>query len=86
MPKQDEYEINLARLACASQYFVASMIAAREMYGKSYFSLGVEEKQTLDQTVYRSIFGNLASITPASFPVPIQGQTGFQPPDVPQEP
>lgn len=86
MAKQEEYELNLARLACASQYFVASMIAAREMYGKSYFSLGAEEKQSLDQTVYRSIFGNLASITPATFQAPTQAQTGFQPPDVPQQP
>jgi hypothetical protein len=85
LAKQDEYDTNLLRLACASQYFVASMIASREMFAKSYFSLGTEEKQVLDQTVYRSIFGNLASITPATFVTQNPAQTGFQNPEAPKD-
>jgi hypothetical protein len=83
MAKDDEFEINLLKLACASQYFVASMMASREMFGKSYFSLGAEEKQTLDQTVFRSIFGNHNSITPATFAGQKASPTGFQTPEAP---
>jgi hypothetical protein len=85
MAKSDEFDTNLLRLACASQYFVASMMASREMFGKSYFSLGAEEKQTLDQTVFRSIFGNHASITPATFAGQTPAPTGFQTPDLSKE-
>jgi diphthamide synthase (EF-2-diphthine--ammonia ligase) len=33
------------------------------MYGKSYFSLGVTEKMTLDQMVFGTIASNYQSIT-----------------------
>lgn len=78
--KDEQFTQNLLRLACASNYFLALLSASREMYGKSYFSLGVAEKQALDQTVLNSIGGNYQSITPEWLAGPTQGQTGFQPP------
>lgn len=83
--KDDQFNQNLLRLICAENFFLASMHASREMYGKSYFSLGVAEKQTVDQMVLSSIAGNFQLLTPQWFGAPTQGPTGFQPPDNPQE-
>ena len=41
------------------------MTVAREMFGKGYFSLGVSEKGTVDQTVLGAVGGNYQAITPA---------------------
>jgi hypothetical protein len=79
--KDEQFSQNLLRLLCAENFFLASMNAAREMYGKSYFSLGVAEKQALDQIVLNSIGGNYQSLTPDWFGAPTQGPKGFQPPD-----
>lgn len=83
MTKDEQFNQNLLRLLCAENFFLASMTAAHEMYGKSYFSLGVAEKQALDQIVLNSIGGNYQSLTPEWFGAPTQGPTGFQPPDNP---
>lgn len=80
-PKDEQFAQNLLRLLCAETFFLASMTAAREMYGKSYFSLGVAEKQAVDQMVLSSISGNFQSLTPEWFGGPTQGQTGFHRPD-----
>jgi hypothetical protein len=79
--KDEQYSQNLLKLLCAEGFFLASMTAAHEMYGKSYFSLGVSEKQVLDQAVLNSIGGNFQPLTPEWFGAPTQGPTGFQPPD-----
>lgn len=81
MAKQEEYSTNLLRLACASQFFLASLTASHEMFGKSYFSLGVAEKQALDQAVLNSISGNFAALTPEWFGLQTPSQTGFQGPN-----
>lgn len=80
MAKHDEFDTNLLRLLCASNFFLAGMIASREMYGKSYFALGATEKQVLDQAVLNSISGNFQSLTPGWFGSPMPTPTGFQPP------
>jgi hypothetical protein len=67
-----DFESNLLRLVAAETFFLCSLNAAREMYGKSYFSLGVAEKQSLDQQVLSQIGGNFQSLTPEWF----GGQTG----------
>jgi hypothetical protein len=36
----DKFELNLLKTVVAELYFSLGMQAAREMYGKSYFSLG----------------------------------------------
>jgi len=39
-------------------------VVAREMFGKSYFSLGVAEKMTVDQTTVGIVAGNYQALTP----------------------
>ena len=48
----------------AQLHFQSGMLAAREMFGKSYFSLGTVEKATVDQTVIGMLAGNYQSTTP----------------------
>jgi hypothetical protein len=56
------------------------MHAAREMYGKSYFALGLAEKQAIDQMVLNQISGNYHTLTPEWFqPPPANQKAGFQP-------
>ena len=76
------FETNLLRLVAAETYFLCSLNAAREMYGKSYFSLGVTEKQALDQQVLSQISGNFQTLTPEWFGTPSANQTvGFHDPE-----
>jgi hypothetical protein len=76
----EDFQLNILKLICAELYFIASLNAAREMHGKSYFSLGVSEKQALDQLVNSQIFGNLGVITPALFVTPTPTPTPEAPP------
>jgi hypothetical protein len=85
MAKHDGFDTNLLRLMCASSFFLASMTASREMYGRSYFALGAVEKQVLDQAVLNSIVGNLQALVPGWFGEPTQAQTGFQTPEIPKD-
>jgi hypothetical protein len=62
---QDEkFAVNLLRMIAAAGYFQTSLIAAREMFGKSYFSLGVAEKVAVDQALLANIGANYQQITP----------------------
>lgn len=80
--KEQSYETKLLRLVAAETFFLCSMVASREMYGKSYFSLGVSEKQTLDQSVLNQIGGNFQALTLAWFGEPTEAQkAGFHPSD-----
>ncbi len=60
----EEFLINLLRATAASSYFQAGLLAAREMFGKSYFSLGIGEKVAVDQAVLAYVAGNYQAITP----------------------
>ena len=40
----DEYALNVLKLVASELRLLNGMTAAREMYGKSYFSLGIGEK------------------------------------------
>jgi len=77
-----DFELEVIKLVAAELYFLTGMTAAREMYGKSYFSLGVTEKQAVDQAVWTQISGNLAAITPQIFAklIPSQKVAGFEVP------
>jgi hypothetical protein len=59
----DEFSENLLRAIAAELHLLTGMTAAREMYGKSYFSLGVGEKAAVDQAVIQMIAGNYQMIT-----------------------
>jgi len=77
----EDFQINLLKFISAELYFLAGLLASREMYGKSYYALGVGEKAAVDQAVNSQIFGNLATITPALFVQPTPTQTSEAPPE-----
>jgi len=52
------------------------------MFGKSYFSLGLPEKNAVDQAVVGAILGNMQLITPEF----LEGQQGQQPIGFPTQP
>ena len=75
----EDFTTNMLRMICGTLYFSASMQASREMYGRSYFSLGVGEKAALDQLVLASVAANYQNVTPET--LAIQATTkpaGFQ--------
>jgi len=76
----EDFQLNIMKLICAELYFLAGLNASREMFGKSYYALGVGEKVAVDQAVNSQIFGNLATITPALFAQPTQAPTTEAPP------
>jgi len=82
----DKFELNLLKMISAELYFLIGMQAAREMYGKSYFSLGVSEKATLDGVVWQNVEGNFQALKPdfAMFRI-AQTPVGFQTPTPPTE-
>jgi deoxyxylulose-5-phosphate synthase len=46
---EEKFSDNLLRAIAAELHFLNGMTAAREMFGKSYFSLGLSEKIAVDQ-------------------------------------
>jgi hypothetical protein len=64
MEKDKDFDSKVLKLVAAELYFLAGMTAAREMYAKSYFSLGAGEKQSVDSAVWSQIYGNFQLITP----------------------
>jgi hypothetical protein len=60
----EDFTTNMMRMLCGTLYFSASMQASREMYGRSYFSLGVGERAALDQVVLASVAANFQNVTP----------------------
>ncbi|HEY4776873.1 MAG TPA: hypothetical protein VIH56_04370 [Candidatus Acidoferrales bacterium] len=80
------FETNLLKMLAAELYFLSAMTASREMYGKSYFSLGVAEKTTLDGVVWQNVSANLQAITPDLIKPQIdQKPVGFQNPTKPEK-
>ncbi len=61
----ETFHDNLLRAVAAELHLLNRMTAAREMFAKSYFSLGVAEKATLDQTVMSMVAGTYQSFTPS---------------------
>jgi hypothetical protein len=59
----EELNANLLRWIAAEIYFSLGMQAAREMYGKSYFSLGAGEKVAVDNAVGATVQGNFRAMT-----------------------
>jgi hypothetical protein len=78
---EEIFETNIMRFIAAQLYFSVTMQAAREMYGKSYFSLGVVEKADLDQLVFGAIAANYQAVTPEKLRTQtVQQPAGFQVP------
>jgi hypothetical protein len=62
---EENFNTNLMRMIAGQLHCLLAMTAAREMFGKSYFSLGLAEKGAVDQTVNGIAAGNFQAITPA---------------------
>jgi hypothetical protein len=60
----ENFSDNLLRAVAGELHLLSRMTAAREMFSKSYFSLGVVEKATVDQTVMSMVAGIYQSFTP----------------------
>ena len=77
----ETFQINLLRLISAEVYVLCGMVAAREMYGKGYFSLGLGEKGAVDQTVQALVAANYQAATPELLKAQTTQQAvGFQTP------
>lgn len=62
----ENFTDNLLRAIYAQLFFQSGLLAAREMFGKSYFALGVTEKIAVDQAVLGMVAGNFQSTTAES--------------------
>jgi hypothetical protein len=60
----EKFETNLLRVVAAELYLSLGLQVAREMYGKSYFALGIGEKAAVDQTVFAQVGANYQAMTP----------------------
>jgi len=60
----ENFSDNLLRAVAAELHMLNRVTVAREMFSKSYFSLGVVEKATVDQTVMSMVAGIYQSFTP----------------------
>jgi hypothetical protein len=65
MTDEFDFNTNLMRFLAGQLHFSLSMTAAREMFAKSYFALGVAEKAVVDQMVTANVAGNFQQLTPA---------------------
>lgn len=63
---QENFTENLLRAIYAQTFFQSGLLAARDMFGKSYFALGVNEKIAVDQAVLGMVASNYQSTTPES--------------------
>ena len=85
----EKFATNLLRGLMAAQSFQLAMLAAKEMFGRSYFSLGAQEKVAVDQTVLNQVAANYNALTPEFFAQPATPPVGFgtvHPSPMPQAP
>jgi hypothetical protein len=55
---EEKFSDNLMRAIAAELHFLNGMTVAREMFGKSYFALGIGEKAAVDQAVTTMVASN----------------------------
>jgi hypothetical protein len=67
MANQDEFLTNLLKTVVAENYVLCGLQASREMFGKSYFALGVSEKVSVDQAVSAMVWANFQGLKPEMF-------------------
>ncbi|MDA2927089.1 hypothetical protein MYX78_07640 [Acidobacteria bacterium AH-259-G07] len=73
----NEFETNLLRLIASELYLLASLRTSEEMFSKSYFTRGLGEKNTVDQTVLQMVGGNYQNLTPEALK-DVGKSVGFQ--------
>jgi hypothetical protein len=83
-----EYATNLMRYAASVAYAQFGLSVAREMFGKSYFSLGAQEKTAVDNASFGMVAANFQFLTAQNLTTPaVQSPVGFQsPPPTPPTP
>ena len=76
----ETFDTNLLRVTAASLAALVSMTVAREMFGKGYFALGVQERAIVDNNTFQMTASHFQQLTPDK--LASQGQTalGFQAP------
>lgn len=76
----ESFSDNLLRMIGAVLYQMLTHQTAREMFGKSYMSLGAAEKLSLEQTVFQMVASSYQAITPENLRSQQQHkpQAGFQ--------
>ncbi|PYX81378.1 MAG: hypothetical protein DMG70_19830 [Acidobacteria bacterium] len=75
---EHSFEVDLLRLLVAEIWFAISMKAARELYGRSYFALGVGERLALEQVVAATLGAIYSEITPVLLRPQTKRIAGFQ--------
>lgn len=75
---ENSFDQNLLRAVFAQLHFQSGLLAAKEMFGKSYFALGTGEKVAVDQAVIGMIASNYNLITPEFLAGQKQNPIGFQ--------
>ena len=64
---EEKYSENLLRAIASELHALTGLTVAREMFGKSYFALGLGEKQVVDQAVTAMVASNYQTVmTPES--------------------
>lgn len=76
---EEIFSDNLLRMVAAELHLLVGMTAAREMYRKGYFALGVGEKTAVDQAVLQMLTANYQWVTAEMLAAPkTQGPMGFR--------
>ena len=60
----ENFPTNVIRMIAAELHFQSAIQVSREMFDKSYFSLGAAEKIAVDQAVHGFVGSNYREITP----------------------
>jgi hypothetical protein len=84
----DQFGANLLRAVVAEMHTLNLQTASREMFGKSYFSLGIGDKMAVDQVVLAIVSANYVAVTPewlAGPPPPQPVGFGIQPASPPKQ-
>ena len=71
---------NLMRALVAETHFLNCQMAAREMFQRGYFALGVAEKAAVDQAVLAAVGGNYVAVTREWLAGQQPNPMGFMPP------
>jgi hypothetical protein len=66
----DEFQTSLMRMIAAELRLLNGLTVAREMFGKSYFALGVGERLAVDQAVSGTLAAMYQGLTKDYFATP----------------
>jgi len=75
----DTFEANLLKVTAASLSSLLSLTVAREMFGKGYFALGVQERAIVDDNTFRMTASHFQQLTPERLATHSGPAVGFQP-------